>query len=337
MNRIITLVFRETKVEAALYEGCTLLCTAKAEEGKAGACARKIAESLPADGQVTAVICPGGCLKPVMAGCYVITQQALWEAKHHRYGIHRYNYLMEICWELAGLYTAAPYFADAMSIDELLPLNRVSSHAKVKKYSRGYALEHRAAMAKAAAGEARRPEDMNYIVAHMDDFVSIGAYEHGRCVDINDGSGGEGPMGFTASGDIPCAQMAGYFCKSSFSYEEMQELLLKKSGILQYLGTECPKEMDAEADAHGEADLIVRTMAYQTAKWIGSSALVLRGKADAILLSGRGVHSRTLMRHLVPRIEKIAPVRAMEELDLSGYLAARAGLAGTGLCPVREY
>ena len=36
-------------------------------------------------------------------------------------------------------------------------------------------------------------------------------------------------------------------------------------------------------------------------------------------------------------IEPIFLHQAMEELDLSGYLAARAGLAGTGLCPVRVY
>lgn len=337
MKQTITLVYRGQEVEASLYEGCRLIETVLVEETGAAECAENIVSGFSSAADVTRVISPGGCLKPLMAGCYKITPTALADAVQNRYGLHRYNHLMEICWEAAGRYQAVSYLADAMSVDELSSLNRISSHEKVKKYSRGYALEHRAAMELEGRIENRRPEDSNYIAVHADDFVSIGAYESGRCLDINDGIGSEGPMGFTASGDVPCAQMASYFGSSSLSYREMQELLLKKSGVFQYLGTECPHKLDTLAAENSDADLIVRTMAYQTAKWVGSSAVVLNGKVDGILISGRGVHSEALMRYLLPRIEKIAPVHILKELELSKYLAGKAELISTGMCPVREY
>lgn len=336
MEYTITLIYNRRQIAASLYKGCELTRTILIEDMNAKTCAETIAEKLSLKEQkVETVICPGGCLKPLMAGCYGLTEQAVKEAAQNVYGMHRYNHLMEICWETARLYSAAAYLADAMSIDELLPLNRIGSHAKVKKYSRGYALEHRAAMAK--ADPKGRWEDKNYIAVHIDDFVSVGAYEHGRCLDMNDAIGAEGPMGFTSSGDVPCGQMADYFCKSSVSYEEIQEQLLYKSGILQYLGTDCPHKLDEKAAGEEGAALIVKTFAYQIAKWIGSSALVLKGKVDGVLLSGRGVQSQALMEQLCPRIGKIAPVLIEKELDLSGYLAAKAELIHAGLCPARQY
>lgn len=336
MEYTITLIYNRKQIAASLYKGCKLTRTILIDDMDAKTCAEAIAETFSLDKQeVQAVICPGGCLKPLMAGCYRLTEQAVKDAKQNEYGLHRYNHLMEICWETAGQYLARAYLADAMSIDELLPLNRIASHAKVTKYSRGYALEHRAAMAKVSPGG--RWEDKNYIVAHIDDFVSVGAYEHGRCLDMNDGIGGEGPMGFTASGDVPCGQMADYFCKSGMSYEAMEEQLLHKSGILQYLGTDCPHKLDEKASEDEGAALIGKTFAYQIAKWIGSSALVLKGSADAVLLSGRGVQSKFLMEQLCPRIGKIAPVIIEKELDLSGYLAAKAELIHAGICPAKLY
>ena len=64
-----------------------------------------------------------------------------------------------------------------------LPLNRIRRHAEVHKYSRGFRSEHFAAM-EAALGDIR-PEDGNYIVAWIDDLTSVGAYQRGRCLDIN--------------------------------------------------------------------------------------------------------------------------------------------------------
>ncbi|MCD8098279.1 MAG: hypothetical protein LUE31_09705 [Lachnospiraceae bacterium] len=337
MGLTITLIYENVGIRAILYDGCTAVKSVCMDDGEASACAGRIAESFRKTGEVETVICPGGCLKPVLAGCYEISAQALEDAAAGSFGRHRYNHLMEICAGAAEFLSARACFADAISTDELLPLNRISSHAMVKKCSRGYFAEHRAAMWQLTSEQQSRPDEKNYIVAYLDDLVSVGVYERGRCLDINDMIGAEGPMGFTSSGDVPCAQIAAYFEKSDVTYEQMQEQLLEKSGILQYLGTDSPQTLDDLATQDARAALIAETMAYQAAKWIGSSAVVLRGRVDGILLTGKGVRSDFLTERLLKRIEGIAPVTVEKDLRLSDYLAGRAELVSGGCDLLRNY
>ena len=161
-------------------------------------------------------LCPGGVLRPLSAGVYALDAAALADARENRFGPAPANRVMERCAETAERMGIPAYFTEAMSVDELLPLNRIRSHAEVHKYSRGFRSEHFAAM-EAALGDIR-PEDGNYIVAWIDDLTSVGAYQRGRCLDINDCIGAEGPMGFTSSGDVPCAQLAKYFAAGPMSY-----------------------------------------------------------------------------------------------------------------------
>ena len=163
------------------------------------------------------VLCPGGCLKPMAAGVYAINDAALEDASDTAFGIGIYDAVMKAADEVAKALQIPAYFTDAMSVDELLPLNRVRSNNAVPKYSRGYRAEHMAALKK-ALGDVRL-ENGNYIVAYIDNLVSVGAYSRGSCLEMNDCIGGEGPMGFTSAGDVPCAQLATYqFSPSSSSY-----------------------------------------------------------------------------------------------------------------------
>lgn len=277
-------------------------------------------------------LCPGGCLKPLAAGVYPITSSVLKDAENAAYGSSPYDCLMELCLESAELLGIPAYFTDAMSTDELLPLCRVRSHAKVPKRSRGFRAEQIAAVVSAVTG---RFEDGNYISAFIDDQVSIGAYAHGVCLDINDCIGAEGPMGFTSSGDVPCAQLAGYFISSEETLASMEDQLLHKSGLLQYLGTSDPVKVDALCQESTEAAEAVDTMVYQLAKWIGSSVLVLRGNIDGIVLSGKGIRCNYLVSGLQKKIARIAPVHLAANPDLGGYLASKASLIGTYALPVR--
>ena len=59
-------------------------------------------------------------------------------------------------------------------------------------------------------------------------------------------------------------------------------------------------------DSH--AALIFDAMVYQTAKDIGAMATVLKGRVDAVLLTGGMAHSEKLVPKLREAIEWIAPV-----------------------------
>lgn len=330
MNKnALILYMHEGKLCAALYEGGVRKSsfTAPLEEDCAGRIEKMAADAVLA-------LCPGGCLQPLPAGIYPLTSAALADAEDGRYGRCCYDLIMRRCADAARNLQIPAYFIDAMSTDELLPLCRVRSHKKVAKYSRGFRAEHLAAI---QASTGTRPEEGNYIAVYLDDFVSVGAYSRGVCLDMNDCIGAEGPMGFTSSGDVPCAQLADYFQKTDKNFNAMEEQLLHKSGLLQYLGSSDPETIQKQCENSPEAAEVLESMIYQTAKWIGSSALVLQGNINGIIIIGKGTSCPGLIAGLKKRAEKIAPIHIIPDPDLGGYLASRASLLGSFALPVREY
>ena len=297
--------------------------------GKSGEALRNIA------GDAVLALCPGGCLRPVSAGIYRISDAALADARSDEFGTAPQDRAMACCAQAAKTLGIPAYFTDAMSTDERLPLDRIRSNRNVAKYMRGFRAEHMAALRQALG--SRRPEDGSYIVILLGDIVSIGAYSRGRCVDMNDCIGAEGPMGFTSSGDVPCAQLADYFAKTELDLPGMTELLLHKSGLLQYLGTADPEKIQALCETDPEAKEIVRAMAYQIAKWVGAASLVLQGSVQGLVLTGKGVRLPSLVDEIRRKLETIAPISQVEEPDMAGWLAEKAALLYAGLVPLQQY
>lgn len=285
------------------------------------------------------VICPGGLLKPLAPGTYEISPEAERASVENAYGSHPYNRLTLVCLRTARLLGARALMHDPLSSDELLPLNRFSSMARVEKRSRYYACEHDALIWEAANGKGgKRREEIRAIVALVDDTVSVGAHDECRCLDVNDVFGAEGPMGFTCSGDLPVAKIAMLFMKGDASLEQMREKLMRQSGVLAYLGTDSPEKMDELVAAGDEkAILVADALAYQTAKWIGSGALALYGIVDAIILSGKGARSQAFKQRIEGKVGRIAPIIVIERPNVPAYLGYIANIADTPACPVRCY
>lgn len=279
-------------------------------------------------------LCPGGCLKPLLPGVYEINASALSDAEDRSLGSCAYDTVMQRCADTAGRLHIPAYFTDAVSSDERLPLCRIRSHADVPGYGRGFRAEHLAAITKASG---RSPQEGHYIAVFLDDLVSVGAYARGVCLDQNDCIGAEGPMGFTSSGDVPCAQLADYFLRHDTDFDAMEEQLLHKSGLLQYLGTSDPETVDRLCRRDPKAAETADAMIYQTAKWIGSSALVLQGRADGIVITGKGTACPYLIEGLKEKTEPIAPVHLVPEPDLGRYLYAKARLLNSFALPVYTY
>jgi butyrate kinase len=93
------------------------------------------------------------------------------------------------------------------------------------------------------------------------------------------------------------------------SLDEMLCLLTHCAGVNAYLGTRDIIEIENRinnGDAH--AKLIMEAMAYQVSKSIGEMFAVLKGQADAILLTGDIAHSQFVVRHISDHVEKFAPI-----------------------------
>ena len=65
---------------------------------------------------------------------------------------------------------------------------------------------------------------------------------------------------------------------------------------------------DRAAGGDEKAKIVFEALAYQTGKEIGSAATVLKGKAEAILLTGGIVYSEEMVRLISDMVAFIAPV-----------------------------
>ena len=330
-NRILTVRLEDGAVQACLYEGTGLV--KKLDPVPAGADAAALIAAQAGD--IDCAVCPGGVLKPLKRGVYRIDEKLISDSVNATYGAHAYNQLAEITASVEAEKNADALALLPMSTDELLTLNRISSNSKIPKKSRYYALEQAAAIDAVTSPEDINAEDHNYVVAYIDDMTCVGAYLRGFCVDVNDMIGQEGPMGLVSSGDLPNALLYSYIVKTGTDVRGLVKTLKEESGVMAYTGTTDPTELDALTDE--DAKLAVEALAYQVAKWIGSSTLVLRGSVDGIILAGKGAQSKVVSDSIRKRVESIAPVMVVSDLDAAAYMAKCASAAGTFIWPVLEY
>jgi butyrate kinase len=79
-----------------------------------------------------------------------------------------------------------------------------------------------------------------------------------------------------------------------------------KGGLVAYLGTNDLREAMKKAEKDDYTKKVVEAMAYQIAKEIGGMASVLKGKVDAILITGGMARNDKFIDMIKQRVSKIA-------------------------------
>jgi butyrate kinase len=104
---------------------------------------------------------------------------------------------------------------------------------------------------------------------------------------------------------------------------EMNKKITGHGGLVAYLGTNDAVKVEKRIKQGDEqAELIYKAMAYQVAKEIGASSTVLKGRVDAIIITGGIAHSQVLVDWIKERILFIAPVMVYPGEDEMEALAA---------------
>jgi butyrate kinase len=82
-----------------------------------------------------------------------------------------------------------------------------------------------------------------------------------------------------------------------------------KGGMYAHLGTsDCRVIEQRVKDGDKKAKLVFEAQAYQIAKGIGLLSITLKGKVDAIILTGGVANSKLLTSMIEPYVKFIAPV-----------------------------
>ena len=106
----------------------------------------------------------------------------------------------------------------------------------IYRTSATHALNLRATAHKYAKSVGRKYNEMNLIVCHIDGGITITAHQHGRMIDANDGSGGDGPMTPTRMGTMAITDVLTKLYDSR-TKEELRSLCMATGGLSSWFGT----------------------------------------------------------------------------------------------------
>jgi butyrate kinase len=249
----------------------------------------------------------GGLLPPLSCGTYLVDDAMVAELRQARLGQHASNLGALLARRFADLAGVNAYIVDPVTVDEWQPCARPTGSPLVERISMGHVLNTKAVARRYAQEKGRSYPELRLIVAHMGSGVTVSAHENGRTIDSN--SLGEGPFAVDRTGGLPARALIGLCFSGEYTQAQLDRHVFGDGGLFAYLGTRDLREVERRIDGGDhEAALIFDAMVYQIGKEAGAMAAVLKGKVDAVLLTGGMAHSERVVGLLRSYLEWIAPV-----------------------------
>jgi len=215
------------------------------------------------------------------------------------------------------------YIYDAVGADELESIAKITGFPEIVRKSFCHVLNSKAMARKVAAKVGKEYEDMNFIVAHLGGGISISAHRKGRIIDVITADGG--PFSPERSGSAPLNDIVDMCYSGAYEKREMKKKVAGLGGMKAHLGTaSCIDIEKMIADGNEQAKAVYEAQAYQVAKGIGELAPTLRGKINAVILTGGVAHSKMLTGMIADYVNFIAPIRIMPGENELESLAAGA-------------
>jgi len=264
------------------------------------------------------IVSRGAITRPIESGAYFINKAMVQDLRSSSYGWHPSNVGPEIALKIAERFGTDAIIYDSPSTDEMDDLARVSGLKGIQRRAAHHVLNQKAAAKKAATKLGKEYTDTCLVVAHLGGGITVSAHRYGRIMDGTHGLS-EGPFTPQRTGSLPLLDLINLCFSREYSRHELERKLLSRGGIFSYLGTHDIKEVETKVlKSDSYAHLILRAMAYQISKEIGSMATSLKGKVDAVVLTGNLSRSKMLIGEIKERVNFIAPVMVFpgeEELE----------------------
>ncbi|ABR50382.1 Butyrate kinase [Alkaliphilus metalliredigens QYMF] len=259
--------------------------------------------------KLAAVVGRGGLLKPIEGGTYKVDDNMLADLKVGVLGEHASNLGGVLAYEIATQLNIPSFIVDPVVVDEMNEISRISGMPELERKSIFHALNQKAVARRASKDMGKGYNSVNLIVAHLGGGVSVGAHEQGRVVDVNNALDGEGPFSPERSGGLPVGDLAKLCFSGKYTQAEIKKKITGNGGLVAYLGTNDGREVVSMMEAGDKnAEVVYQAMAYQVAKEIGSCAAVLKGKVDAIILTGGIAYDKVFTQWIKERVEFITEV-----------------------------
>ncbi|MDI6779022.1 MAG: butyrate kinase [Bacteroidota bacterium] len=274
--------------------------------------------------EFSAVVTLGGLFRSLEGGVYEVNDKMLVDARANLQGEHASNLGCALVYSIAVEAHCKAYVVDPVSVDEFELLARYSGHPEIERRSLSHALSLHEAARNASDKLNIKCESSSFVIAHLGGGISVAPIRNGKIIDVNDASS-DGPFSPERTGGLPLQPFITLAFSGKYTEQELRKFVMGKGGISAYLGTNRAEEVEKQITGDDtKAREVFEAMAYQIAKEIGAMATVLKGKVDAIVLTGGLAKSKLLTGWIVERVGFIAKVVIFPEDDEMKALAKGA-------------
>lgn len=248
----------------------------------------------------------GGLLPPVKSGAYEINELMVEVLRDRPQNVHASNLASGIALQFKKAHGIPAYIYDPVTVDELLPIAKITGLPDIKRKGMGHNLNMRACAIQFAEDQGKPYDSLNIIVAHMGGGITSSLHEHGRITDmISDDDGTFSPE---RVGGLPVFQVVEKMDKENLNQKQFMKILQREGGLMAYFGTKDARDVEAMiAEGNKKADLVYRAMALNIGRNIARLSVMVNGDVDAILLTGGMAYSELLTGLVRERVEFIAP------------------------------
>jgi len=277
---------------------------------------------------LTAIVARGGLLPPMEAGAYEVNEDMVWQLRYAPEHEHASNLGALIAYAISSELGIKSYIYDGVTVDEMLPVLRVTGFPEMRRKGMGHNLNMRAAAMRYAKENNKAYKDCSLIVVHLGGGISVSLHTDGKVADIINDE--DGPFAPERAGGLPLFQVIEMMTSGKYDHKSAMKRVKTQGGLVAHLGTNDSRDVEkmiAAGDEH--AKFIYEAMAMNVARNIAKEAPVVKGKVEAIILTGGIAYSEMFTNMVRELVEFIAPViiyageNEMQSLALGGLRVLR--------------
>ncbi|MDR1589078.1 MAG: butyrate kinase [Oscillospiraceae bacterium] len=269
----------------------------------------------------------GGGLLPSVGGTYKVTELLVDHASKGMPGQHPAQLASQICKQFADKYGKQAFVVNPPDVDEFEDVARVCGLKGVYRESHIHALNQKEIAIRYCKERGLKYDEVNLVICHLGGGISVTAHKKGRMIDSNDIIRGSGPMTPTRAGDVAYAKVIDLAYSGEYTKKQLIDRLNKNGGLTDIFGTADAREvkkMGEQGNRH--AKIVYDGMIYQNAKYAGAMAVALKGKVDAIILTGgmaNDTYFTDMMKDYLSWIAEVVVSPGEFELEALGAGALR--------------
>ena len=259
---------------------------------------------------INAIAARGGTFGAIKGGAYVIEEKLVEACKAPKTN-HESNLAAIIAQSLARDNNIPAWIYDAICVDEMSEIAKISGMPAIERDSRCHVLNTRAVSLDVAKKIGRPYQEVNFIVTHMGGGIATTLHSKGKIIDIV--SDDEGTFSPERSGRVPLKKLVKLCYSGKYDERTMERMIKGNGGFAGYLKTNSAQEVEKMMEqGDAKARQIYQAMAYQIAKDIGSLATVVNGDVDCIILTGGIAYSKMMTDMITERIKFLAQVKVVQ-------------------------